>query len=145
MQAVPRLHVGQAMSALPPKTVYFAHSMRDYRTLRAVSAKAILMRLRPPPLFQILDPEQLNWAWLVLKHGSNEAVYDFVIASSHIVIALEHREHIGRGVYEELERALVASKPCYALRGDQLCPIERIRLVNENDWKIRYGRVEVRG
>jgi len=121
------------------EVVYFAHSMRDYGTPVAVEAKRDITRLLPDT--EILDPEELDWNGLTRQLGSCEAVYDHVVARSHRIAVLEHAQHIGRGVFEEASRGLRSRKPVHVLRDHQLVPVERVAVVDKNDWKVRYGRI----
>jgi len=122
-----------------PEIIYFAHSMRDYGTKQAKDARETIQRLIPTAW--IYDPEDLNWQGLQLRLGSYEAVYDYVIARSDRVVALEHAEHIGRGVFDEIKRALNRPIPVGVLRRGVIHSVNGIQIVDPDDWKVRYGRI----
>lgn len=140
------------------KIVYFAHSMRDYGSYEAQAAVMLIRDLyrKRGESFCIFDPEDLPWDTLgarlrsssIADENPNELVFDWVIAQSHEIVALEHAGYVGRGVYSELERGLAQQKPCYVLRVEslqphRLVPVKGLRLVDPEDWKVRYGAVEI--
>ena len=124
-------------------TVYFAHSMRIYRTPEAKRCRTAVERYAQSQGLAILDPEDLDWMGLVRQLGSHDRVYDHVIQRSSEVVVREHVDHIGRGAYDEVLRALLASKPVWRLAPDctTLHSVIAADIVNAGDWKIRYARL----
>jgi hypothetical protein len=59
------------------------------------------------------------------------------------VIFTEYREHIGRGVYEEVKTALNNNIPVLLLRktgsSHELIPIKGLKVFDPTDWKFKYG------
>lgn len=133
------------------RVVYFAHSMLDYGSERAAAARDLIRANWKG--FRLLDPEKMDWGKEARRLGSFETVYDYVINAATEVVVLERDGHVGKGVYSEVRRALALVKPTWALRKKVSgSPVEvrfyrarvhRVDLVDESDWKLRYGRLLV--
>jgi hypothetical protein len=123
--------------------IYFAHSMRIYRTPEAKRCRIMIERYARRRNTKIFDPEDLNWDELVDKLGSHNAVYDYVIRESTEVVVREHQDCVGKGVHDEVLRALLASKPVWRLSEDlkRIHPVTQIQIVDARDWKIRYAEL----
>jgi hypothetical protein len=68
---------------------------------------------------------------------------DFVVVS-------EFQKHIGKGVYQEIERALALQKPVKVIRQQsnpvisfafRLYTVKGIQVIDENDWPLKYGKI----
>ncbi|HEY5268604.1 MAG TPA: hypothetical protein VII94_05805, partial [Candidatus Saccharimonadales bacterium] len=57
----------------------------------------------------------------------------------------EYLDHIGRGVFAEVDEALRKKKTVFCLRkqkdGYFLFQVSGVRIVDEDDWKVEYGRI----
>lgn len=126
--------------------IYFAHSMRDYGKPAAIEARVTIQKfidLSKTKPHEILDPEQMNFQDIVWKQGSYDAAYRWVVEQADIVIALEHQGHVGRGVFTELSLALELKKPTFVVRSGNLVKVASVTPTGINDWKVRYGTVQV--
>jgi hypothetical protein len=115
---------------------YYSHSLQLYNTEREQRELEYLRTLG--------DIENPN-------NGSKQSMtffYSRIIRSDQVVCS-EFQGHIGRGVYEELTIALVESIPSFVLRkrrirgGFHLKQIKSLKIIDDTDWKIRFGKVKV--
>lgn len=67
--------------------------------------------------------------------------YLAAVRNSYGVICSEIDGHIGKGVFSEIAQALAEGKKTFVLRGKILIPIRGLRVVNDKDWKLSYGKV----
>lgn len=128
------------------RIVYFAHSRLAYGTKAALDARKVIETARPG--CRLLDASRFDrptpiWERLVQLVGSYDTVTRLVVSCVDEVIALEHDNHVGRGVYSELAEAALYNKPCSVVRGGAILPVARLEFVDVNDWRRRYGRVVV--
>ena len=116
--------------------IYYSHSRRIYDTQR--------------------EYEELKW--LIKKFGCvicpNYDLGLFKNVDSHVniiencdkLVLSEYENHIGRGVYGQTLMALTLEKQVYVLRKIEdtyiLFEVEKVVLVDQDDWSIRYGKVQ---
>lgn len=126
--------------------VYFAHSKKVYGTDEAEKARQAIFQLLPD--HKMLDPERLPWKdyeeQAVAKGLRKDSVYQAVVRKASRVVAYEHQDHIGRGVYTELTIARALGKPIHVLRfvggTPYLLTVKHIIRAG-GDWKVRYARI----
>lgn len=125
--------------------VYFAHSKLDYETSKAAKVRGLIRNRWPEK--RLLDPSRMRETWpdLAERLGGQEPVYQLVISCVQEVVALEHKGHVGRGVFTELDLAARRGLPRFVARAGQLLPVERTEIVDPDDFKRAYGRVFVKG
>lgn len=114
---------------------YYAHSKRIYNTKREKAEEKFLKKK-----FEVVNPNtdigELNSMLPYLK------MVDDCVG----VVCSEVDGFIGKGVYEEVKRAVETGKPTMLLKKSflsyKLIPIKSIpKIYDENDWKIRYAKL----
>ena len=119
--------------------IYYAHSMQIYNTEREYEELAFLKKT----FGKVINPKT-DILWDDTK--GMQPYFDAVIETDATVFS-EFQEHIGRGVYGELRTAISHFKYIYCLRKHddeyKLSLLDKLELVDINDWKIRYGKVSV--
>ena len=118
------------------KQVYYAHSMQIYGTKRE-KAELVFLRGRYK---KVKDPNSE-----MIYDGNGMELYLAEVDKSSSVVCSEYKRHIGRGVFEEVSRALSKGKPVMCLRKIagvfQLKEVKAVEVVDETDWKVKFGRV----
>lgn len=126
----------------PPDRVYFAHSWKDYGSARADAAReAIASRWASAAL---LDPERMDLARVAADRGWPGAYRWAVLercGHGGAVVAMEHQDHVGRGVFDEVTLALEAKIPVWVYRHPKFERVRDLKVVNIHDWKVAYGRL----
>lgn len=119
-------------TALPSaqQTAYFAHSKRDYGTDKERHALAFLKENH-----RVFCPHHN------LGETGSIAHYLNVVTWCDCMIVMEHKGHIGKGVFQEVNHAISQNKLVWVLRGKSLIPIKCIEIVDETDWCVRYGKI----
>jgi hypothetical protein len=132
-----------------PKDIYFAHSMRDYRSRKAERA---LQQIREGfPNSVVHNPEDFAGAFTTLGNSiglpkTYLTVLDWLLRDSGGVVVLEHKGSIGRGVFEEVQNAIeVFDYPVWVLRRGQFIRVTGVRLHNGDDWRTHYGKLTTGG
>jgi len=131
-----------------PSDLYFAHSLRDYNTPRSRQALVQIARLCPHST--IHNPEDFDGEFKrVADRIGWVPAYKQILTERVLdggVVVLEHQDHIGRGVYEEVRISLTELKiPAWVLRAGVLVPVESVELAEADDWRVHYGKIVVRG
>jgi len=111
-------------------TAYFAHSMRDYGSKVEAEVRAELEKR-----FKVLCPHR------DLAYGGNMTGYFRMIRWCDLTIVLEHKDHVGRGVFEEVRAAFESKKRVLVWRAGKLRPVVGVDVADRNDWKVKYGRL----
>ncbi|KKN34220.1 hypothetical protein LCGC14_0795690 [marine sediment metagenome] len=115
------------------KRVYYAHSIKIYDTSQEVRELAYLNKE-----FTVFNPKnEIRWNSLTKMTPYFEAV-----KKSDILVASEYKNHVGRGVYDEISIALSNSIPSFVLRKEhnfKLLEIQALKLDDIYDWKVYYG------
>lgn len=121
--------------------VYFAHSMLIYGTGESLRAVRYIKKLIPG--CRILNPEDLTWSELESRYGKAGAFWAVVKACDAVVV-LEHKGHIGRGVYCEARAAMRQKKPLFVLRKLHLIPVKSVKIKNPNWTAFDYAKVKTK-
>ena len=115
------------------KRVYYAHSIKIYDTSQEVRELAYLNKE-----FTVFNPKnEIRWSSLTKMTPYFEAV-----KKSNILVASEYKNHVGRGVYDEISIALSNNIPSFVLRKEynfKLLEIQALKLDDIYDWKVYYG------
>lgn len=116
---------------------YFAHSKILYGTTREAQELEFLRKEFPHRT--IICP------FNNLPEFQNFNQYLRFVDLCFGVVVSEIDGHIGRGVFAETARALSNDANIYVLRSKNdefyLSEVIGIEIVNQNDWKIKYGRL----
>lgn len=114
---------------------YYAHSMIKYGSSEEKEELDFISKL--PGIYKIINPA------LIKNRGIGMQQYYRLIDECDVVIFSEYKEHIGAGVYEEVEYAISNNKVVYLLRGKSLyeCKDGMCRMVDGGDWFVKYARV----
>ena len=119
------------------KKVYYAHSLQIYNTKREKRELRFLKR----KFSEICNPNT-DIAW---DNRTKMKPYFEVVRNSDTVIVSEYMNHIGKGVYEEIKKALNHKILVLRLKKkffrNSLEQVKNVEYINENDWKITYGKV----
>jgi len=117
------------------KFLYYAHSKRTYGTRK--EKKELKLLRKQFPGYEIINPRNL----VFLSYDENEIMKECrsIVRQAAVVVASEYDGHIGRGVFEEL---LEAKRKKYLLRKKNFIENFNIKIVNPDDWAIRYAKCE---
>ena len=118
------------------KLLYYAHSKRIYGT-RKEKRELKLIRKKFPE-HRIINPGEIDWL-SVIENDIMEACKN-IVQHVDVVVASEYNKHIGRGVFEELSEKTKAKK--FLLRGKKFIENFSLRIVDRDDWRVRYGKCE---
>ena len=119
------------------KKIYYAHSMYIYNTRRE---KKELEFLRNE--FQSVCNPNKDITW---DNNTKMEPYFEAVKNSDIVVASEYKKHIGKGVFDEIMTAINNNITVLCLRRKlfkyQLYKIANVEIVNDQDWKKKYGKI----
>jgi len=118
------------------KLLYYAHSKLSYGT-RKEKRELRLIR-KEFPEYKIINPGTINFVSMYENGIMDEC--KSIVRQVHIVVASEYDKHIGRGVFEELSEKTKAKK--FLLRNKQFIENFSVRIVDKEDWRVRYGKCE---
>jgi hypothetical protein len=117
--------------------VYYAHSKRIYGTDRE---REELMWLREAFPWVVDPNSDIGEAYIIDP-------YLDAVSKCKMVVVSEYEKHIGKGVYQEIEHAFDKGIQVWVLKkqtdGYYIYRVADIKVVDETDWAIRYGRVVV--
>jgi hypothetical protein len=114
--------------------VYFAHNMVTYNTKQEKEAHDFL-----GTMFRfVLCPNR------DMDLGDDMRKYCKLVKKCQMVVCIEYKGHIGKGVYTEIDTALTNQIPVLVIRKDRLYHVSGIRVVNEDDWKKKYAKLIIR-
>lgn len=111
--------------------VYYSHSKKTYGTaVEAVARKGL-----EGALGEVLCPNR--------DIGEKGALQPYLDAIDYCdaVVCTEYMGHIGRGVYDEVCHALMKRKDVFVLRKGELIAVVGAKIVDPNDWAVRYGKL----
>lgn len=119
--------------------------MKIYGTEEAKIASRAISRLIPG--CKILDPERIPWKELQKQYGYDK-VAEMAVRQADRIVVYEYMGHIGRGVSDEIDRAVRLKKPVHVLRAP-VPGLEQFLLyefyswgrVQGGNWQVTYGRV----
>lgn len=122
----------------PVLKIFFPHSRKDYGSERSAAAERAIKTAWPG--CEIIDPRYINWKKLSKEEGSSASADELVVRECNIVAALEHQNHIGRGVFGGLKAGLSLGRATYVVRGTKLVRVIGVATVDVDDWAVRFGR-----
>ena len=119
------------------KKVYYAHSKLIYNTKRE---KKELQFLRNK-FTSVCNPNtDITW-----DNTTKMEPFFKAVKNSDIIIISEYKKHIGKGVYDEIKLAINSHISVLCLRKKlfkyRLHQVASVELVDEKNWKIKYGKV----
>lgn len=119
------------------KKLYYAHSMLIYNTKREKKELRFLRK----NFSSVCNPKtDITWDNTIKMEA-----YFKVVKNSDIVVVSEYKNHIGKGVYDEIKTAINSNILVLCLRKKlfkcRLQQVKGVELVNEQDWKITYGKI----
>ena len=112
------------------KTAYYAHSMKKYNTPEEDKEIETIISLG----FYPVNPKYLTWV------GTMQTYFNCV-DTCKALIASEYKDHVGKGVYDEIQYARAKGYLVYILRTNKLYKLRSLKLVDKNDWGVYYGKV----
>lgn len=124
----------------PHVKVFFPHSRKDYGSERAQEAERAIRAAWPG--CELIDPRFINWKRLAREEGDSANADEVVVRDCNIVVALEHNQHIGRGVHGGLAAALRLGRPAYVYRNGKMLRVGHLISVDPEDWALRFARVQ---
>ncbi|MHA1344708.1 MAG: hypothetical protein ACTSQG_12020 [Promethearchaeota archaeon] len=120
--------------------VYYAHSIRIYDTEIEEKEYSFLREKYE----NVFNPN----TEIEYKIEEGMKPYLDAVKASDLIIYLEFEGFVGKGVFREVELALINNIPVYCLRQDNgkfiLLEVISVKLINENDPYVKYGRLEVK-
>ena len=120
--------------------VYYAHSKKIYGT-EIEEKEYNFLRERYENVF---NPN----TEIEYKKEEGMRPYLDAVKASDLVICSEFEGYIGKGVFREVELALINNIPVYCLRQEDgiflLLEVISVKLINEDDSYVTYGRLEVK-
>ncbi len=119
------------------KKVYYAHSKCIYNTKREKKELRFLRK----KFSSVYNPNTaIKW-----DNTTKMEPYFKAVKNSDIVVVSEYRYHVGKGVYDEIKIAINSNILVLCLKRKllkyRLQQVKSVKLVNEQDWKITYGKV----
>ena len=119
------------------KKVYYAHSICIYNTKREKKELRFLRK----QFSSVCNPNtDITW-----DNTTKMEPYFKAVKNSDIVVVSEYSYHIGKGVYDEIKIAINSNILVLCLKRKlfkyRLQQVKGVKLVNEQDWKITYGKV----
>ena len=119
------------------KKVYYAHSLQIYNTKREKRELRFLKR----KFSETCNPNtDITW-----DNGTKMQPYFEAVKNSDIVVVSEYMNQIGKGVYEEINTALIHKILVLCLKKKflryRLQQVKDVEMANELDWRITYGKV----
>lgn len=107
---------------------YFAHSKLDYGTKREKEALKFLEKH-----YKVLCPyRELKY---FDRPGLGMDGFIHFVEWCDLVIVMEHKGKIGKGVLAEIKTAWKNNKHVFTYRENNLYLVTDFKVVNENDWK----------
>ena len=115
--------------------VYYAHSMRIYGTYRE-DREMETIRKKFGVVFNPNTPE------IDAARDPMSACLDIIASDdTEAVVFSTHMDHVGRGVFDEVNCALAHGKPVYVLEEGEIEPFEgNLEIVDPEDWRICFAR-----
>ena len=120
--------------------LYYAHSIKKYDTAKEKSELATIRKIFPKAI--IYNPNNSR-----IKNSSSpmEECYRIIKRKSTVgVIFSTYLNHIGRGVYEEIQLALRLNKFIGMIKNIKIIPFTKMvcQIKDETDWAVRYAVIK---
>lgn len=117
--------------------VYFAHSKLIYDT---PLEHRLIMIMKNAGL-DVIDPNGDMG-----ELSSITPYLEMVDKCDALVVHTTSKHYVGKGVYEEIKRAIAKKKPCHWIKNTKdlslsLVIIEGVRVYDPMDWKKKYGTI----
>lgn len=116
--------------------IYFAHSKLDYGS--EAEYKALKLIKKQWPKSDVMCPFND-----IGECSNGMRAYLKLVSWADIVVVLEHKRSIGRGVYEEARKALQNRTPVLVIRKAKFEPVCDVRILNPDNWTDGYGMIAV--
>ena len=119
--------------------VYYAHSILIYNTKREKKELRFLRK----KFSSIFNPN----TDIIWDDTTKMEPYFRAVKNSDILVVSELKNHIGKGVFDEIKTALNSNILVLCLRRKffkySLRKVKDVELLNEEDWKTYYGKVKL--
>ena len=113
---------------------YYAHSLMIYNTPREEQELATIRKI----FKNVICPNND-----IGDTSKGMRTYLQIVKWAEVVITSEYKGHIGGGVYSEVHYALISKIPVYCLRDGKFFPVVDAKVANEQDPKVKYGKLVV--
>ena len=117
------------------KILYYAHSRKTYGTRKEKRELRLIKKQFPD--YYIVNPATVNWISMYEEGIMDEC--KSIVRQAAVVVASEYANHIGRGVFEELSEKTKAKK--LLLRNKEFIENFSLKIVDRDDWRIKYGKI----
>ena len=111
--------------------VYYAHSKKIYNSEREKNEYLFIKNIYPKTLCPNKDIGEL---------GSLKPYLD-IVKTMDLIIFSEYMNFIGKGVYAEIQTAIINKIPIKLFRNNNLLNINKLEINNKNDWAIKFAKV----
>jgi len=119
--------------------IYYAHSILIYNTKREKKELRFLRK----KFSSIFNPN----TDIIWDDTTKMEPYFRAVKNSDILVVSELKNHIGKGVFDEIKTALNSNILVLCLRRKffkySLRKVKDVELLNEEDWKTYYGKVKL--
>jgi len=125
--------------------VYYGHSIRKYNTPEEMMEEEFIKEwythIPSPRMLELCNPKDVPNPTRDMK-----IYFDKIRDWADVTIFSEYKDHVGKGVYDEIALALKLKKQAWVLRKWKgTYRFERIDHLEidqgDNDWKIYYGKI----
>jgi hypothetical protein len=118
------------------KTLYYAHSIRIYDTRK--EKKELRLIKKEFPDYKIINPADIK-----LTGSSAEIMQAYlnIVKTVDALVFSEYLEHIGKGVFLEIDMAVDKDIETQLLRKKKFNHNFRVRIIDPDDWAIRYAKI----
>ncbi len=113
--------------------IYYAHSKKIYGTDQEREELAFLESIFDDVVCPNRDMGELGVMEPYLQK----------VDECRIVVCSEFKGHVGNGVASEVVRAIANEHPAYCLRNKRLYRVGGIKVVDNGDWSVKYGKVRL--
>lgn len=127
-----------------PMRVYYGHSVKKYNTPEEMMEEEFIRKTYNGVTTRML--ELCNPRDIKNPFKNMDVYFDKIRNWADVIVVSEYQNHVGKGVYDEIELALELKKQVWVLRKwkgtYRFERIERIELdQGDNDWKVYYGQI----
>ncbi len=111
------------------KKLYYAHSLITYASDKEKNELEVIKKIFPD--YEIVNPEKISYT------GMNDCLVR--VRSCTILVYSEYKQHIGKGVYLEIQEALSAGIPIFYVNNYNISEFGSLQITNQNDWKVKFA------